>query len=166
MGKRYYCDYCDKSFADNPVNRKNHLRGVIHNKMRKLHYDSFRDPGTILAEDETKLPCKRFYNTGSCDYGDGCRFSHMTEEKRQELLKQIEEENKLAERKTQEDMEQKQLTLDDWLAKKCKTVSSVKVEEVPQFSLPQALRNIPNIPPSLLPPKFEDFQNTDPVEWG
>ncbi|KAL3858054.1 hypothetical protein ACJMK2_012670 [Sinanodonta woodiana] len=145
MGKRYYCDYCDKSFADNPVNRKNHLRGVIHNKMRKLHYDSFR---------------------GSCDYGEGCRFSHMTEEKRQELLKKIQNENEVAERKTQEDTEQKQLTLHDWLAKKCKTVSSVKEEEVPQFSLPETLRNIPNIPPSLLPPKFENFQNTEPVDWG
>lgn len=42
MGKRYYCDFCDKSFADSPQNRKNHMSGGQHQRMRKAHYDSFR----------------------------------------------------------------------------------------------------------------------------
>ena len=41
MGKKYYCDYCNKAFADNPVNRKNHLNGVMHKQMRDMHYQSF-----------------------------------------------------------------------------------------------------------------------------
>lgn len=42
MGKRYYCDYCDKTFADNSQNRKKHLNGVVHDRLRKLHYSLFR----------------------------------------------------------------------------------------------------------------------------
>lgn len=45
MGKRYYCDYCDKTFADNSQNRKKHLNGVVHDRLRKLHYSLFR--GTV-----------------------------------------------------------------------------------------------------------------------
>ena len=41
MGKKYFCDYCDKSFADNPVNRRNHLNGVVHKQMKDMHYRSF-----------------------------------------------------------------------------------------------------------------------------
>jgi len=42
MGKRYLCDYCDKTFPDNPTNRRNHLNGVQHRTMRKLYYDAFQ----------------------------------------------------------------------------------------------------------------------------
>jgi len=42
MGKRYYCDYCDKTFPDNPTNRRNHLNGVQHRTVRKLYYDAFQ----------------------------------------------------------------------------------------------------------------------------
>lgn len=42
MGKRYYCDFCDRSFADTGVNRKNHFKGVQHQRAKKQHYDSFR----------------------------------------------------------------------------------------------------------------------------
>ena len=42
MGKRYYCDFCDRSFADSANNRKNHFKGGNHQRLRKLHYDSFK----------------------------------------------------------------------------------------------------------------------------
>ena len=42
MGKRYYCDYCDKIFPDNPTNRRNHLNGVQHRTMRRMYYDAFQ----------------------------------------------------------------------------------------------------------------------------
>ena len=42
MGKRYYCDYCDKAFADNASSRKNHLKGVSHQRMKRHHYASFQ----------------------------------------------------------------------------------------------------------------------------
>lgn len=54
MGKRYYCDYCDRSFIDDLEARKKHLNGSMHMRLRKEHYDSFRG----------KLLCVR-YNTCS-----------------------------------------------------------------------------------------------------
>ena len=40
MPKRYYCDYCKKSFPDNPQSRKRHLNGIGHKRNRRMHYDS------------------------------------------------------------------------------------------------------------------------------
>ena len=40
MPKRYYCDYCKKSFQDNPQSRKRHLNGIGHKRNRRMHYDS------------------------------------------------------------------------------------------------------------------------------
>ena len=42
MGKRYYCDFCDRAFADRGVNRKNHFKGVQHKRLRDEHYKAFR----------------------------------------------------------------------------------------------------------------------------
>ncbi len=42
MGKRYYCDYCDRSFQDNMHNRKKHLFGVQHHRAKKAWFDNFR----------------------------------------------------------------------------------------------------------------------------
>ena len=42
MSRKYYCELCDKRFADNALNRKNHMKGVQHQRMKKMHYDTFR----------------------------------------------------------------------------------------------------------------------------
>lgn len=49
MGKRYFCDYCDRSFQDNLHNRKKHLNGLQHLKAKKSWYDMFRG-GCLPAE--------------------------------------------------------------------------------------------------------------------
>ncbi|EOA97693.1 Zinc finger matrin-type protein 5 [Anas platyrhynchos] len=43
MGKRYFCDYCDRSFQDNLHNRKKHLNGVQHLRAKRAWYDLFRE---------------------------------------------------------------------------------------------------------------------------
>lgn len=48
MGKRYYCDYCDRSFADGAENRKKHLASINHQKLRKAHYDTFKGMNIIF----------------------------------------------------------------------------------------------------------------------
>ncbi|CAH8528058.1 unnamed protein product [Schistosoma turkestanicum] len=78
MGRRFICDYCDKSFPDNPVNRRNHLKGVQHQQARKLHYDKFLDPKEKLSIEKLKKPCITFRNTGTCNYGPLCKYSHLT----------------------------------------------------------------------------------------
>ncbi|KAH0625537.1 hypothetical protein JD844_015083 [Phrynosoma platyrhinos] len=70
MGKRYFCDYCDRSFQDNLHNRKKHLNGVQHLRAKKVWYDLFR---------------------GQCDFGSNCRFSHMTEADLEKLSAQVQD---------------------------------------------------------------------------
>ncbi|KAK4471016.1 hypothetical protein MN116_006516 [Schistosoma mekongi] len=85
MGKRFICDYCDKSFPDNPVNRRNHLKGIQHQQARKLHYDKFLDPKEKLNIEKSKKPCLTFRNSGTCNYGPLCKYSHLTIEELQML---------------------------------------------------------------------------------
>ncbi|XP_034955195.2 zinc finger matrin-type protein 5 isoform X1 [Zootoca vivipara] len=85
MGKRYFCDYCNRSFQDNLHNRKKHLNGVQHLRAKKVWYDLFRDSATILQEEQSKKPCREFLLSGRCDFGPNCRFSHMTEEDLEQL---------------------------------------------------------------------------------
>ncbi|XP_076890572.1 zinc finger CCCH domain-containing protein 3-like [Bidens hawaiensis] len=66
LGK-YYCDYCDKQFQDTPFHRKRHLQGLHHQKSKALWYASIPNlPSTAL--------CNRFIRTGSCPYGDSCKY--------------------------------------------------------------------------------------------
>lgn len=65
MGKNYYCEYCDKSFRDVLAVRKNHLKGALHQQMKKEHFDRFR--GKFAFRDLFFLPLSmihcRFENT-------------------------------------------------------------------------------------------------------
>ncbi|CAH8855376.1 unnamed protein product [Trichobilharzia szidati] len=87
MGRRFICDYCDKSFPDSSFNRRNHLKGVQHQQARKVHYDKFLDPKERLDIEKGKKPCISFRNSGSCSYGALCRYSHLTVEEIQILEK-------------------------------------------------------------------------------
>ena len=42
MGKRYYCDYCDKSFPYNTANRKKHNEGTYHKMARNAYYANYK----------------------------------------------------------------------------------------------------------------------------
>lgn len=42
MRRRYYCDYCDKSFIDDLDARQKHLQSSHHIKLRNLHYEHHR----------------------------------------------------------------------------------------------------------------------------
>uniref|UniRef100_A0A8C6YS68 Zinc finger matrin-type protein 5 n=1 Tax=Nothoprocta perdicaria TaxID=30464 RepID=A0A8C6YS68_NOTPE len=92
MGKRYFCDYCDRSFQDNLHNRKKHLNGVQHLRAKRAWYDLFRDAAAILQEEQSKKPCRKFLQTGQCDFGPNCRFSHMTEQDLEKLSAQVVEQ--------------------------------------------------------------------------
>ncbi|KAM7540355.1 hypothetical protein Aperf_G00000021566 [Anoplocephala perfoliata] len=79
-GGRYYCEYCDTSFPDSLVNRRNHLSGARHVQLRREYLRSYEDAGDILAAEQSKRPCINFQRTGSCQYGTSCRYSHLTME--------------------------------------------------------------------------------------
>lgn len=42
MGKRYYCEFCHKSFPANPENRKKHNEGVVHLTNRAKYYAKYK----------------------------------------------------------------------------------------------------------------------------
>ncbi|XP_028400336.1 zinc finger matrin-type protein 5-like [Dendronephthya gigantea] len=170
MGKRYFCDYCDRHFADSPGNRKKHINGVQHKRNRKLHYDSFKDPVQLLAEEALKLPCRRFFQTGSCDFGDNCRYSH----KNPQML--LEEQAKARSSSSSLRSEPK---LSDWLAKweirRKYRKGNKNTKEMPMaeedntshiFMLPANLPSLSQLPPSMLPPPPGGYPKLPKVEWG
>ncbi|KAM4527453.1 zinc finger matrin-type protein 5 [Odontesthes bonariensis] len=161
MGKRYYCDYCDRSFQDNMHNRKKHLNGVQHHRSKKAWFDQFRDSAAILYDEQLKKPCRKFLQKGICDFGSNCRFSHMSEEEQLNLKRWLEEE-----RRHKEDSEDRRMlgrSIEDWLSKREKKKAALSskgdlktkedsVEVEVESEILQQLLSIPDLPPSLRPP--------------
>ncbi|CAG8499406.1 16164_t:CDS:2 [Acaulospora morrowiae] len=77
MVKKYYCDYCDRSFPDNAEARRKHIEGTQHQNNVKLHYDSYKDPAELLVENSKKSPCRKFFESGYCPFGLSCKYSHV-----------------------------------------------------------------------------------------
>ncbi|XP_078599030.1 zinc finger matrin-type protein 5-like [Branchiostoma floridae x Branchiostoma japonicum] len=173
MGKRYYCDFCDRSFPDNLPGRKKHLQGVQHQRIRKLHYDQFRDAAAILSDEAVKKPCKKFQRTGDCDYGDNCRFSHMTPDKLRALQDQAEADKRPK-------LEDRVPTLEDWLSKRIlrnrtshrhtdssnQNLSSENTTVPAEYSIPPGFPPLHELPPSLQPPPPGGWPDCPYVEWG
>ncbi|KAM6317825.1 zinc finger matrin-type protein 5 isoform 2-T3 [Podargus strigoides] len=135
MGKRYFCDYCDRSFQDNLHNRKKHLNGVQHLRAKRVWYDLFRDAAAILQEEQTKKPCRKFLQTGQCDFGSNCRFSHMTEQDLEKLSAQVQGELRSKEL-WQEGADVPPGTIEDWLEKRAKRLSMAQSNSFPILCLP------------------------------
>lgn len=169
MGKKYFCDYCDKSFADSQTNRKKHMSGVQHRQNRKFFYDSCQDPTLMLAEENLKRPCKKFFS-GNCEFGPSCKYSHMTPDERGALQYRVQMHTENESRKQME--KYKNPLLSDWLKKhnKIKSINkdsiNNKEKDYPLFNLPECLQTIKNLPPSLLPPSHLSYVTTPFVEWG
>ncbi|XP_042685053.1 zinc finger matrin-type protein 5 isoform X2 [Centrocercus urophasianus] len=132
MGKRYFCDYCDRSFQDNLHNRKKHLNGVQHLRAKRAWYDLFRDAAAILQEEQSKKPCRKFLQTGQCDFGSNCRFSHMTEQDLEKLSAQVQGEQRLRELR-QEGAEIPPGTIEIWLEKRAKRLSAAQSNSLVLF---------------------------------
>ncbi|XP_036209876.1 zinc finger matrin-type protein 5 isoform X1 [Myotis myotis] len=79
MGKRYFCDYCDRSFQDNLHNRKKHLNGLQHLKAKKAWYDMFRDAAAILLDEQNKRPCRKFLLTARLEPATAARWQGTLE---------------------------------------------------------------------------------------
>ncbi|XP_053086303.1 zinc finger matrin-type protein 5 isoform X4 [Pangasianodon hypophthalmus] len=116
MGKRYHCDYCDRSFQDTLHNRKKHLNGVQHHRAKKAWFDNFRDAAAILQDERAKQACRKFLQTGQCVFGPSCRYSHMSEQDMKDL------EQHIHERQQGVDLDQEEATtkpsLEEWLSRR------------------------------------------------
>ncbi|XP_073716508.1 zinc finger matrin-type protein 5 [Misgurnus anguillicaudatus] len=174
MGKRYYCDYCDRSFQDNMHNRKKHLNGVQHHRAKKAWFDNFRDAATILNEERAKEPCRKFLQTGECVFGTNCRFSHMSERHMKMLEQKIDADRRQKEFPNEDESSSKR-NVDEWLSRRQKkqaaltsgSVSKIEEEEcVENVEIPPYLLSIPDLPPSLRPPPTGGWKVTLQNEWG
>ncbi|XP_029372099.1 zinc finger matrin-type protein 5 [Echeneis naucrates] len=175
MGKRYFCDYCDRSFQDNMHNRKKHLNGVQHHRAKKAWFDLFRDSAAILHDEQSKKPCRKFLQKGFCDFGPNCRFSHMSEEDMMNLKRQVEDERQ--QRENSHDAVIPGRSVEDWLIRRERRKAALNgkgdlknkddSEEVQTESdIPQELLSIPDLPPSLLPPPPGGWTVKVSSEWG
>ncbi|CAL1688053.1 unnamed protein product [Lasius platythorax] len=166
MGKTYYCDYCDRSFKDDVEARKKHLSSLQHVKNRANHYSVFKDPETILKEENAKTACKRYMTVGDCAFGFGCRYSHYTPHMIWELQQLVAIKNF------------KGLTVqprDGWpnsedIIKEYfeNMLDSSGTEELnyPVWSIPSRLMNYPYLPPSLQPVTSERMIDCNFSKWG
>ncbi|XP_012696075.1 zinc finger matrin-type protein 5 [Clupea harengus] len=175
MGKRYYCDYCDRSFQDNMHNRKKHLYGVQHHRAKKAWFDNFRDAVAILADEQLKKPCRKFLQTGQCVFGANCRFSHMTEREMEHLQRLAAGSNSRGPKESGRKGVPSDPVVDDWLARREKrraaqdsgcALNEEEDEKPLGLDLPPHFRSIPDLPPSLLPPPPSGWTTTVQCQWG
>ncbi|XP_014673333.1 PREDICTED: zinc finger matrin-type protein 5-like [Priapulus caudatus] len=175
MGKHYYCDYCERSFADNLGHRKRHLKSNIHQQQRQAYYNSLRDASTILREEMGKQSCRKYQQTGECNFKESCRFSHMTPEKLYMLQERVRMDKQMADTRLNQPERDPVDIVNEWLAKRAKgekpcTSASVTMvtkpkEEEPIHTVPVIFAGHANIPPSVLPPPPGDQINRG-SEWG
>ncbi|XP_063000290.1 zinc finger matrin-type protein 5 [Elgaria multicarinata webbii] len=170
MGKRYFCDYCDRSFQDNLHNRKKHLNGVQHLRAKKVWYDLFRDAVAVLHEEQSKKPCRKFLQTGQCDFGSNCRFSHMTEGDLEKLNAQVQEEKRAKEQHF-DGAVLPPGTIEDWLEKRAKGRGAAEddsplSEEESPFQYPPGWPPVQELPPSLRAPPPGGWLVPPNLHWG
>ncbi|XP_050436973.1 zinc finger matrin-type protein 5-like isoform X2 [Adelges cooleyi] len=78
MVKKILCEYCNITFADNLSSRNLHLNSNAHKKNRKNYYSLHKDAVTLFFEERQKQTCRRFQNSGQCQFGINCNHSHYT----------------------------------------------------------------------------------------
>ncbi|XP_019867715.1 zinc finger matrin-type protein 5 [Aethina tumida] len=166
MGRRYYCDYCDKTFIDDLDARKKHLQSAQHIKMRNIHYENQRDPETIFREESLKTPCRRYFHEGFCQFEGVCKFSHYTPEDLYEVSRQV-EFNKELQKAKKINNAIKIPPVESWIEKYNRSLNEANPTLVNIFwDYPRNLENHPNLPPSLLQFNPNSFINDDFPQWG
>ncbi|XP_078491671.1 zinc finger protein Ci-ZF(C3H/U1like)-1 isoform X1 [Ciona intestinalis] len=90
MGKRYFCEYCQRGFQDNLTARNKHLKSSIHIKNQQLWYHQFRDTQSLYNDALKKKPCQSYLATGVCQFGNHCNYRHLSDQELYNLKQSIE----------------------------------------------------------------------------
>ncbi|XP_054277210.1 zinc finger matrin-type protein 5-like [Macrosteles quadrilineatus] len=169
MGKRYFCDYCDKTFIDDPESRRKHIQGIGHIRNRNNHYKKFKDVKAIYEEESAKEECRRFRQTGQCQFNENCNFTHYSKEDLQLMKNEIEK----AELKSKSYSNIQEASLEDWLAKrrtKSETTTSQlnKDRQLTMKPSTSSYSNHSQLPISLQPVTEDQIFQSDVefTEWG
>nr|XP_026693692.1 zinc finger protein Ci-ZF(C3H/U1like)-1 isoform X2 [Ciona intestinalis]XP_026693693.1 zinc finger protein Ci-ZF(C3H/U1like)-1 isoform X2 [Ciona intestinalis] len=162
MGKRYFCEYCQRGFQDNLTARNKHLKSSIHIKNKQLWYHQFRDTQSLYNDALRKKPCQSYLATGVCQFGNHCNYRHLSDQELYNLKQSIENEPLLSneeilakwfvQRKSTEDLKKEEReTIDD---------------ETSYLKVPPNLKPFGLLPPSLQPPPYICCLTTCFNEWG
>ncbi|KAK9063066.1 hypothetical protein SSX86_016936 [Deinandra increscens subsp. villosa] len=145
LGK-YYCDYCDKQFQDTPFHRKRHLQGLHHQKSKALWYASL--PNQISLHPSAPAPvCNRFIRTGSCPYGESCKYFHP---------------NQNMQNRNMQVANNMEAQLPSFLMER----SSLPGKFFNYKEVGFAGGMLGNLPPSLRPPPESGYPSLPFVDWG
>ncbi|XP_035909408.1 zinc finger matrin-type protein 5 [Anopheles stephensi] len=87
MGRKYYCDYCDKRIQNDYNIIKQHNVGLPHLRAKAEYFQQFKDLEQILAEVKHKAPCRSLKDGSDCTFGVLCRYRHYTQEQIWEMQK-------------------------------------------------------------------------------
>ncbi|KPJ17606.1 Zinc finger matrin-type protein 5 [Papilio machaon] len=164
MGKRYYCDYCDKNMVATPAIIRTHLKGAVHQKLVSEHYQQYK-------EESAKKPCMRF-SKGECNFGGICRFSHYTKEQIEALREYVVvNEKRKIEPKQPSFTDLYQRLQSEKTTKTNSTDTTVYDSNGVTHTFPWIYNESfdlygENLPPSLRRFKVEDFTDVSFNEWG
>ncbi|KAG7170044.1 zinc finger matrin-type protein 5-like [Homarus americanus] len=175
MGKRYYCDYCDRTYPYSVEARKKHAFGHYHQKLKTLHYDQFKSAKERLQDELSKEKCRRFHSGQECSFGDTCIYSHLTVADICSLKHQAKEEDNAARKRKLPTLvkDGKEPSLEGWQSMReiqMQPSSDYSVEDLAhwelKYTLPPSLKDVAFLPPSLIPPSSESLLQCEFTEWG
>uniref|UniRef100_A0A182N8T7 Zinc finger matrin-type protein 5 n=1 Tax=Anopheles dirus TaxID=7168 RepID=A0A182N8T7_9DIPT len=78
MGRKYYCDYCDKRIQNDYRIIKQHNEGLPHLRAKAEHFQQFKGIEEILLDVKYKTPCRSLKDGSECMFGVLCRYRHYT----------------------------------------------------------------------------------------
>ncbi|XP_013145510.1 PREDICTED: zinc finger matrin-type protein 5 [Papilio polytes] len=169
MGKRYYCDYCDKTMVATPTIIRTHLKGTVHQKLVSEHYQQYKDAATILKEESYKKPCLRFLK-GECNFGGICRFSHYTQEQIEALREYVVYNEQIKVEPQQPSFSDLYQRLQSEKTTKSTSETTIYDNNGVTHTFPWIYNESFNIykelPPSLRRFRAEDFTDVSFTEWG
>jgi hypothetical protein len=185
MGRLYYCDYCFRSFQDSAQNRKKHLKSSQHLNAKRIYYEKNQNSFDLLANELKKNVCNYFLKFNFCKFGDNCLNSHLTIDRFEELKQKILYENslKMTSNESRIDFDFDTKThFEVWLKNRFNEneLTDSSSHSANSFSLNNSnnlfnvnvFQNIfkhlspQQIPISLIPPKIEDFNESQESDWG
>lgn len=138
-------------------------------RMKKLHYDAFLDAASVLKAEATKKPCRRFQQTGACDYGNACKFTHLTPNELAELAARAEAESHAAKQRTSAPLAP-HVTVQEWTRKRLKPQESVPepfaYKDMIAATQPPTTAANQVLSASMRAPTLDDLLACVPNHWG
>lgn len=167
MGKKYYCDYCQKHIQQDPAIVRKHNEGIPHLRNRADHYEQCKDATEILTDNMGKKLCRTMIISEECTFGASCRYSHLNPNQLKRLQQKVARLNcqrtkRLAD--TIEKLNSAEIITQQFLTRRAEKIAKEAVESKQFWTC--EVENQLFLPPSLH--KIDPFQidSTSFAEWG